>query len=130
MRRSEEVFLFFGDLVKLSIVPVLIAASVAFALFFAIIVEYFIFDIPLIIITSFANVGTHQALFLMEIMVAILQILTTLVVSYYLFKITMHFPDYMIAAIARLLQFHSSREYAAVGERTIGLLERKALAHF
>lgn len=130
MRRSEGVFLFFGDLVKLSIIPILIAASVAFALFFAIIVEYFVFDIPLIVITSFANVGTYQALFLMGIIVAILQILTTLVISYYLFKITMNFPDYMITAIGRLLQFQTTREYVTVGERTVGLLERKALAHF
>lgn len=130
MRRSEGVFLFFGDLVKLSIIPILIAASVAFALFFAIIVEYFVFDIPLIVITSFANVGTYQALFLMGIIVAILQILTTLVISYYLFKITMNFPDYMITAIGRLLQFQTTKEYATVGERAVGLLERKALAHF
>lgn len=130
MRRSEGVFLFFGDLVKLSIIPILIAASVAFALFFATIAEYFIFDIPLIVITSFANIGTYPALFLMGVIVAILQVLTTLVISYYLFKITMNFPDYMIAAIGRLLQFQTTREYTAVGERAVGLLERKALAHF
>jgi len=130
MRRSEGVFLFFGDLVKLSIIPILIAASVVFAIFFAIIAEYFVFDIPLIIITSFANIGTYPALFLMGVIVAILQVLTTLVISYYLFKITMNFPDYMIAAIGRLLQFQTTREYTAVGERAVGLLERKALAYF
>lgn len=130
MRRSEGVFLFFGDLVKLSIIPILIAASVVFTIFFVIIVEYFVFDLPLIIITSFANVGTYQALFLMGIMVAILQILTTLIVSYYAFKITMNFPDYMINAIGRLLQFQTSREHVAIGERAVGLLERKALARF
>lgn len=119
-RRAEGAFIFFGDLVKLSVIPILIAAGVAFAIFFAIIFEFFIFDMPFHLVLSQVLPDSYASLFMFGVIVACLQIVTTFVTTYYLFKITMGFPEYIMNAIARLIGLsHGSREYEHFAQQTL-----------
>lgn len=102
-RRTEGVFMFFGDLVKLSVIPVLIAASISFAIFFALVFEFFMFDLPFHLILSQVMPNNYASLFLFGLMTASLQLVSCLVSTYYLFKITMNFPEYIISAVGRII---------------------------
>lgn len=128
-RRAEGAFIFFGDLVKLSILPVLIASGVVFALFFALVVEYFLFDLPFSLVLSQIIPDSYASLFLFGIIIAALQVMTTFVTTYYLYKITMNFPEYIINAISRLVGLsQSTYYYEAFAERAFSHAKMTMLA--
>lgn len=129
-RRTEGVFVFVGDIVKLSIVPMLIASGVAFAIFFALIFEYFIFDIPFALVVNAVNPSKYTSLIIFGVVTAMLHVVTSLVSTYYLFRVTMGFPEYIISAIGRLLQISSTGEYKDVAQQTFSYMKTHLLAKF